>query len=102
MHVERGYAREDLAALRWDAAAGTQSQCDHLHGSDLVISACGKCGMPERSWQLFDEMRQQGLMLNVITYTAVIWSSVHVESAVCRGGPCCASIRCSGWDSSSM
>ena len=39
MHVERGYAGEDLAVLRWDGAAGTQSQCDHLHGSHLVISA---------------------------------------------------------------
>ena len=37
-----------------------------------VISACGKCEMPERALQLFDEMQQQGLEPNVITYTAVI------------------------------
>ena len=38
----------------------------------VVISACGKCGMPERALQLFDELQQQGLEPNVITYTAVI------------------------------
>ena len=32
----------------------------------------GKCKMPERALQLFDEMQQQGLEPNVITYTAVI------------------------------
>ena len=29
--------------------------------------------MPVRTLQLFDQMQQQGLKLNVITYTAVIW-----------------------------
>ena len=27
-------AREGLAALRWDEAAGSRAQCDHLHNSD--------------------------------------------------------------------
>ena len=29
--------------------------------------------MPVRTLQFFDPMQQQGLKLNVITYTAVIW-----------------------------
>ena len=37
-----------------------------------VISACGKCGMPERASQLFDKMQQQELEPKVITYTIVI------------------------------
>ena len=37
-----------------------------------VVSACGKCEIPERALQLFDEMQQQGLEPNVIIYTAVI------------------------------
>ena len=67
------YAGEDLVALRSDATAGTQAQCGHLRGRDLVISACGKCGMPERTLQLFDGMQQLGLKLNVITFAAEIW-----------------------------
>ena len=59
------YAREDLAALRLDAAAGGQAQCDHLRSSDLVIRACRKCGMPGRTLQLFDGMQQRGFKLNV-------------------------------------
>ena len=44
----------------------------YMDGSNPMISACGKCGVPERALQLFDEMQQQGLELVVMTYTAVI------------------------------
>ena len=35
------------------------------------VTCMQKCRMPERAMQLFDEMQQQGLQPNVITYTAV-------------------------------
>ena len=46
-----------------------------------VVSACRKCVMPEWALQPFDEMQQQGLEPNVITYAATIRCSMHVESA---------------------
>ena len=55
-----------------DVAAETLAQCDHLHGGDLVIGA-GGVQYARTSWQLLDEMRQQGLKLSVITYAPEFW-----------------------------
>ena len=33
-----------------------------------LISACGKGCRPEWAWQLFDGVRQDGLLTNVVTY----------------------------------
>ena len=58
-----------LAALWGDAEAGTLAQWDHLQVSGQRMQ---KGRMTERALQLFDGMRQQGLLSEVITYSALI------------------------------
>ena len=48
-----------------NAAAGTLAQCDHLHVSNLVISASASL-VCQWAWQLFDIVQQQGLSSNAL------------------------------------
>ena len=49
-----------------------------------VITCTAVINAGELTLQLFDEMQQQGLQANWITYSAV---SVHAESTRCQRGP---------------
>ena len=80
MHREVRDVSEGLAALQEDTAAGTPAHHQPLRSIglgilpnvipySLVISACGRGGMPARVLQLCDEMQLQGLRPNGFTYS---------------------------------
>ena len=66
-------ARKGLAAFRY-AAAGTRAQWDHLQRTDR---RGGKGRKAHTGLQLVDELRQQVLKPDVITYSARIYQCMR-------------------------
>ena len=76
-----------------DSSPNVISYTACLVSYSAVINAWMKCETREKALQLCDEMQQQGLEPNVITYTPVIWA---------KGPTWQLSMRCGRRDSCPM